>query len=1358
MSVAAAAPGAAGGATATSTGGASDLFATLSPLGSSMLRSSKRVRGRVVVEWLSSDVLVVAASACLFCLRFVRQQGHPTWMTGRDEMNPVMVVRKEVWDQFSSATRRRRRAVQILEKLDLGHPVVIPGGQMQSNSTHWGLRLPPSPTRSLGDGSWSVGESSDDEAPRRERTRNLDGSLRLQRPLESPRLTLTLPESVPHWLGKGCGASDRFAFVCIAAPFILPSSLRGDPPRSDASLEASSVQSFPQEDEMPFGADVGTGIGEVDALAKAIDTTARRSTQEAMAEARRTLRERVVGEEHSVTSSMESNDEADEPQRGPRRASLAAYGQHVDIVHDAHAVRYLVHKEERSRIAHRMHDRLEAHGHSPPPVGAPAPSGPRRMSLSDALAVEAAAAAAAAAVATTDASLGDAWSDAEEARTGHAQSGPEDAPTGSGPRGRRNSIVTPEAVVTHRPWQRSPKKALSMHPEPAARSAIPGAPRSTPVAHYLSPARDEAALAARPTTEERHLLASREAQLREAEYQLRTKESLAMSPEGATLSFLGHTLDRKRRAFDTLRAEVEPGLAELELDAGPSSTRRATSPLGHTQSPSPPSVPPSRTTRLDALPEEVRTRPFSTFHKTLSAMAGSPSEPPAPASPIRTSAIARGTTLVGSPLRRTLAPLAASLSRASPAGSSAVTSSAASTSLASPTAPSPGSRGLEAKRAGPARPAAAVFLPSPLEKVDIPKNDRAAGEGKSEGLASLSRNARIPGTEEREHWEKFYATRLLIKPAHADFGMLRIGVEYCFPIGVRNLAPVGRRFRVRELVSLNLHQQVSLRVRFKGRPIPAGSRLDLMLLVCAEQPCRFEGRCVVEVEGEPAPTVIPINARFLNATAFQDAAAQAGYGREATTGQAAGRSHKAPLSATTDSLATAIGRTVGEPIVSASSGAALTNRFRFESALGKTSGTTALRANGDGATILDRVGLADDAEATTRLKADHFFATLPLRRKMLAEKDIQRIMTSTKGLSPEELHMLEACSLERRKRPGRIVPPGSRVKIQLNEGESAETLVGSSRIELAQKKAKAREKRERAKELRERREIARREGLPTPEDSGAESDEDPLLDTIQLRGVDNVAEDDTEFFPGFVLPGRLTSLHVVPVLPSGEWPVISPEKAPLFAPIDPSRPTSRSKARLAPPTPSLRRTAESSEVQATVVVLRASESDRESADRSFVDALPDGLADDVLADATGMAAASDPEDGDTTSDEEHDFGVPSEESEDEDEGSHGDLSQPVSVSLGLESGSRSSAVRSRTRRARWVVPHPSAGPVTPLGTPFPEPQRRRKPPAIPGLKEVVVPPDSVSVASRTPSETPVGLHSASPLFLSRPSSAARTRN
>ena len=116
--------------------------------------------------------------------------------------------------------------------------------------------------------------------------------------------------------------------------------------------------------------------------------------------------------------------------------------------------------------------------------------------------------------------------------------------------------------------------------------------------------------------------------------------------------------------------------------------------------------------------------------------------------------------------------------------------------------------------------------------------------------ASTAVRAR-PGTA-RERWNSFVLRGIQAKPRVARYGTLRQDVEYVFPIALHNTSPVAMGFRVAELLLDDQSQpHGTLRARHARRRIAAGLSVVLMLNLRSSEPGIVVGECVLECEALP---------------------------------------------------------------------------------------------------------------------------------------------------------------------------------------------------------------------------------------------------------------------------------------------------------------------------------------------------------------------------------------------------------------------------------------------------------------------------------------------------------------------------
>ena len=120
--------------------------------------------------------------------------------------------------------------------------------------------------------------------------------------------------------------------------------------------------------------------------------------------------------------------------------------------------------------------------------------------------------------------------------------------------------------------------------------------------------------------------------------------------------------------------------------------------------------------------------------------------------------------------------------------------------------------------------------------------------------------------------------RLELFPSAANFGWIRAGVEYAFPIQVRNVRSAPRRVRVVQLVPSSSGTTVAdftLRVRYRSSVVPAGRRADIIILLLAHGPGNFHGSCEIHAEGDDVGFSVPIQAKILSPLDFAAQAASA---------------------------------------------------------------------------------------------------------------------------------------------------------------------------------------------------------------------------------------------------------------------------------------------------------------------------------------------------------------------------------------------------------------------------------------------------------------------------------------------------
>lgn len=116
--------------------------------------------------------------------------------------------------------------------------------------------------------------------------------------------------------------------------------------------------------------------------------------------------------------------------------------------------------------------------------------------------------------------------------------------------------------------------------------------------------------------------------------------------------------------------------------------------------------------------------------------------------------------------------------------------------------------------------------------------------------ASAAVRAR-PGTA-RERWNSFVLRGIQARPRVARYGTLRQDVEYVFPIVLHNTSPVAMGFRVAELLLDDQSQpHGTLRARHARRRIAAGLSVVLMLNLRSSEPGIVVGECVLECEALP---------------------------------------------------------------------------------------------------------------------------------------------------------------------------------------------------------------------------------------------------------------------------------------------------------------------------------------------------------------------------------------------------------------------------------------------------------------------------------------------------------------------------
>jgi hypothetical protein len=137
------------------------------------------------------------------------------------------------------------------------------------------------------------------------------------------------------------------------------------------------------------------------------------------------------------------------------------------------------------------------------------------------------------------------------------------------------------------------------------------------------------------------------------------------------------------------------------------------------------------------------------------------------------------------------------------------------------------------------------------------------------GNAALSRSSRQPGSMGEATWHDYVSAPLEIYPPTANFGVIRAGMEYVFPVQVRNTRGFPRRATVRQLYwEGSLPNAPVLRARLPHEPIPGGKRFDVCLVLMASSVGTFEGVCDLEAEGEDCVFRIEIRAVVLSKHQF----------------------------------------------------------------------------------------------------------------------------------------------------------------------------------------------------------------------------------------------------------------------------------------------------------------------------------------------------------------------------------------------------------------------------------------------------------------------------------------------------------
>ena len=178
-----------------------------------------------------------------------------------------------------------------------------------------------------------------------------------------------------------------------------------------------------------------------------------------------------------------------------------------------------------------------------------------------------------------------------------------------------------------------------------------------------------------------------------------------------------------------------------------------------------------------------------------------------------------------------------------------------------------------ASRGPPAAP------PEPFRDSAVPAG-QAHGTGDAEAgqlAASDGEHARQGDPSERVEIRQASAgADLQIFPAEADFGSIRVGTEYAFPLQVRNSLAAPRRIRVRQLEAEGAAQSRathSLRARYRSDVVPGGRRTDVIILLLARTPGPVTGSCVIEGEsGARVAFRVPIRAEALAKQEFAAAA------------------------------------------------------------------------------------------------------------------------------------------------------------------------------------------------------------------------------------------------------------------------------------------------------------------------------------------------------------------------------------------------------------------------------------------------------------------------------------------------------
>lgn len=158
---------------------------------------------------------------------------------------------------------------------------------------------------------------------------------------------------------------------------------------------------------------------------------------------------------------------------------------------------------------------------------------------------------------------------------------------------------------------------------------------------------------------------------------------------------------------------------------------------------------------------------------------------------------------------------------------------------------------------------------------------QAVGSGASSSASQLRPDLGQgnPVEPSDEHVDVVAASRgtdLQIFPPEADFGSVRVGTEYAFPVQVRNGLADPRRIRIRQLETEGSSQSRathSLRARYKSSVLPGGRRTDVIILLMANTPGPVAATCVIEGEsGARIAYRVPIRAEALSKREFAAAA------------------------------------------------------------------------------------------------------------------------------------------------------------------------------------------------------------------------------------------------------------------------------------------------------------------------------------------------------------------------------------------------------------------------------------------------------------------------------------------------------